>query len=225
MDVAELARYLRRDAREVSKLASRGQIPGRKVGGDWRFTLAEINHWLETQLPGYSEEELRAFDPGPSEAEPLLTSLMPEACVAVPLAAGTKGSVLRELVKLAEQSWLVYDPDAILDAIQKREEMASTALEVGVAIPHPRRPMPLALGDSVVAFGRTASGVPFGDPRGGLTDLFFLVCCTDDQTHLRALARIARLILRPGFLDQLRAAETPGEARRVIEEAEGELRG
>jgi PTS system nitrogen regulatory IIA component len=131
--------------------------------------------------------------------------------------------VLRELVRLAEQSGQVYDPGAILTAIQQREEMASTALETGVAIPHLRRALPAVLGESVLAYGRTASGIPFGAARGGLTDVFFLVCCQDDRTHLRVLARLSRLLLRPGFLDSLRLAETPVETWELLVASERDL--
>src|SRR5262249_41541854 len=169
MDLKELAAYLQRDAREVSKMASRGHLPGQKVKGQWRFARAEINHWLETQMAGYSEQQLTALETAgdrSADQEPLITELLSEACVAVPLAAATRASVLRELVALAEQSWQVYDPAAILQAIIAREEMETTALPSGVAIPHPRRPLAGALGESVIAFGRTASGIPFGAPRG-----------------------------------------------------------
>ncbi len=223
MDVDQLAAYLRRDAREVGKLASRGRLPGHKVGGEWRFARAEINTWLETQLHGYTDEQLTALESGHGRDEQLIAALLSPACVAVPLAASTKASVLKELVKLAEESWEIYDPDAILEAVRAREEMASTALPSGVAFPHPRRPLSAALGESVLAFGRTASGVPFGDANGGLTDCFFLICCRDDQTHLRVLARLTRLLLREGFLDELRAAETPAEAYEKIAAAEREL--
>jgi PTS system nitrogen regulatory IIA component len=224
MDVDQLAAYLRRDAREVGKLASRGRLPGHKVGGEWRFARAEINRWLETQLPGYTDEQLTALESGRGEVqEPLLANLLSPACVAVPLAASTKASVLKELVKLAEESWEIYDPEAILEAVRAREELVSTALPIGVAFPHPRRPLASALGESVLAFGRTASGVPYGDPNGGLTDCFFLICCRDDQTHLRVLARLTRLLLRDGFLTQLRAAEIPTDAYEVITAAEREL--
>ncbi|HXG10462.1 MAG TPA: PTS sugar transporter subunit IIA [Gemmataceae bacterium] len=226
MTLDQLAAYLQRDVREVSKMASRGYLPGQKVKGEWRFARAEINHWLETQLPSYTEQQLTALETAgdrSADPEPMLAELLPEACVAVPLAATTRASVLRELVALAERSWQVYDPDAILQAIIQREEMASTALPSGVAIPHPRRPLPNALGESVVAYGRTASGIPFGGPRGTLTDIFFLVCCRDDRTHLRVLARLSRLFLRPGFLDELRAAETPAAAWQLITSAEQEL--
>ncbi len=74
-----------------------------------------------------------------------------------------------------------------------------------------------------MAYARTASGIPFGAPHGGLTDLFFLICCRDDRTHLRVLARLTRLFLRPDFLDQLRSAETPGESWQIITAAEQQL--
>jgi nitrogen PTS system EIIA component len=113
----------------------------------------------------------------------------------------------------------------VLSAVRAREDFHSTAQPGGVALPHPRRPLPAALGESLVVFGRTSSGVPFGAPDRGLTDLYFLVLCRDEPTHLKVLARLARLFLRPGFLDELRAAETPVDARAVIEAAERALLG
>ena len=226
MDLDQLARYLQRDVREVTRMASRGYLPGHKVSGEGRFSRPEINHWIETQMHAYTEQELAALENtgGRSpDQEPLISVLLQEACMAVPLAAGTRSSVLKELVRLAENSWQVYDPGAIETAIRQREEMGSTALGSGVAIPHPRRPLPAALGESVLAYGRTASGVPFGAPHGNLTDIFFLVCCRDDRTHLRVLARLSRLLLRPGFIDELRAAETAGETWEKIAAAERQL--
>jgi PTS system nitrogen regulatory IIA component len=226
MDMEQLAAYLRRDIREVGKLASRGRLPGQRVGGQWRFAKAEINHWIETQLHEYSEKELTELEHGGDRSlgnGPFLGDLLSVSSVAVPLPASTKASTLKELVNLAVQSWQVYDADAVLDAIRAREEMSSTALPSGVAIPHPRRPLPAALAESVLAFGSTPSGIPFGDPTGGLTDIFFLVCCRDDRTHLRVLARLTRLLQRPGLLDQLRAAETGTEAWETITAGEASL--
>ncbi len=64
MDLEQLAAYLQRDVREVSKMASRGHLPGHKVAGQWRFARAEINHWIETQLHAYSEQELTQLPSG-----------------------------------------------------------------------------------------------------------------------------------------------------------------
>lgn len=225
MDLDQLASYLQRDVREVNKLASRGHLPGQKIAGNWRFARAEINQWLERQLPDFTDQELTALETtGADEPEPLVSSLLAVEGMAVPLAASTKASVLRDLVRLAEKSWQVYDADAILEAIRHRETVASTALASSVALPHTHRPLPNALGESVLAYGRTASGIPFGAPDGSLTDIFFLVCCRDDRTHLRVLARLSRLLLRPGFVEDLRNAESAQATWQLIEAAEGELR-
>jgi nitrogen PTS system EIIA component len=228
MDLDQLASYLQRDARELDKLANRGRLPGMKVGGEWRFASAEIRYWLETQLPEYTDEQLTALEIGASDGDedrqPLLTTLLSEAAMATPLAAGTKVSVLKELVTLAEQTWQVYDPAAMLAAVKQREEMASTALAGGIAIPHPHRPLPDNVqGESLIAYARTASGIPFGAADGGLSDIFFLVCCRDHNTHLRVLARLARLLLRPDFIELLRNAETAQDSYRIIVQAEHDL--
>src|SRR3974377_1272336 len=114
MDLQQLAAYLHRDVREVSKLANRGYLPGKKVGGQWRFASSEINYWIETQMHAFTEAELTALEKREGReslvAEPLVTTLLAESTVAVPLAAATKASVLKELVTLAEQSWQIYDP-------------------------------------------------------------------------------------------------------------------
>jgi PTS system nitrogen regulatory IIA component len=228
MDVEQLAGYLSRDARELGKLASRGVLPARKVNGEWRFAKAEIHHWLSTRLHELTHAELTGIEDAHTldVPEPLLANLLRPECVAVPLAASTRPSVLRELVRLAEASHLVYDEDALRTALQQREDMASTALPGGVAIPHPHRPAgPGVVGDCVVAFGRTARGIGYGGPRGELTDLFFLVACTTDRTHLRVLARLGRLIQTEGFLDQLREAEDAATAHALILEAEARLPG
>src|SRR5207237_10655865 len=130
--------------------------------------------------------QLTALEKGDSrneDQEPLVSVLLPEVSMAVPLAASTRASALKELVALAEQTWQVYDPSAILEAIRQREEMASTALPSGVAIPHQRRPLTTALGESIIAYGRTASGIPFGEHTECQHDIYLLGICCADQPH------------------------------------------
>ena len=137
MDLEQLAAYLQRDARELSKLVNRGYLPGKKVGGVWRFASSEINHWIETQMHAFTEQELEALEQRGGGAlvatSSLVSSMLSESTIALPLLATTKASVLKELVNLAAQSWQVYDADVLLNAIKHREELGTTALESGVA--------------------------------------------------------------------------------------------
>ena len=225
----ELARHLGRDRREIERLANRGRIPGRKTETGWVFHEREITQWLERELREYTDPELKALEDSLQSTElrpelPVSSLLRPET-VQVPLDARTKRSVLESLVEVAGRTWQVWEPAKVLAAVQEREEALSTAFPEGVAVPHPRNPLPQCLGASVVAFGRTPQGVPFGGSGGGLTEMFFLVLCRDSRTHLQVLARLGRMIRHPGFLGELRAAETSADAYRVICDADREIGG
>lgn len=220
----DLARQLGRDKRELEKLVSRGRIPARKVNGEWLFNSTEITHWLEQEMRSYSTTELeRVEQTHPTtqlDSEHLISSLMPEELMEVPLDARTKRSVLESLIEIAGRTWQIWEPSAVLTAVQEREEAYPTAFDNGVAIPHPRNPLSDAVGEPVIAYGRTLTGIPFGSDRGGLTDIFFLVICSDTATHLSVLARLGRMLQLPDFVDLLREASTPQETRQVIIEAE-----
>ena len=220
----ELARHLGRDRREIERLVQRGRIPGRKTDVGWVFHEREITHWLERELREYSDPELKTLEDSLASQElqpevPVGSLLSPET-VQVPLDARTKRSVLESLIEIAGRTWNVWEPAKVLAAVQEREEALSTAFVGGVAVPHPRNPMPQSLGASVVAFGKSPQGVPFGGAGGGLTDLFFLVLCRDSRTHLQVLARLGRMIQQPGFIDGLRDTETSLDAYELIRDAD-----
>jgi len=199
--INDLARWLGLDAREVTRLVSRGKLPARRVGGEWRFQRAEITRWIETELQISSSDELVRFEQSPIALQSTLHPaggsmtdhiLLPE-CIAFPLQARTKGSVLRELVQVAGNSFRIWDPDTVLSAVEVREERSSTAMGMGIAFPHPGKRLTAEISESAVSLGVSLGGIPFGAPDGKLTQVFFLVLATDDATHLSILARLSRL--------------------------------
>lgn len=227
LSLDDLAVQLGRDKRELEKLVSRGRIPGRRVDGTWRFHPAEIRMWLEQEMRGYSTQELAVVEESQRGGEVLraspLTGILQLETMQVPLEARTRRSVLESLLEVAGRTWQVWEPALLLAAVLEREEVLSTGFENGVAIPHPRNPLPQALGASVVAYGRTFSGIPFGAPKRNLTDIFFLVACRDSRTHLAVLARLGRLLQLPGLLDDLRAAPDTLASYDVISAADTSL--
>jgi nitrogen PTS system EIIA component len=216
----DLARKLGRDRRDLEKSANRGRLPGRKTSGVWQFHSQEITHWLEQEMRVYDEGELRVVEETQQspevESDVPVTNLMHPETVQVPLQARTKRSVLECLVEVAGRTWQVWSPSDVLQAVQRREEVMSTGYENGIAIPHPRNPLPEALGESIIAFGRTFAGIPFGAPKRQLTDLFFLVLCKDSQTHLRVLARLGRMLQLSAFVDDLRDTDDNAAAYEII---------
>ncbi len=228
--IESLAAHLHLSPQQISRLADRDKLPGRKVGGKWRFSRADIHHWFEDRIGLSDEGELlrvegvlsrsatsgEDFDIGVGE-------LLLREAIAVPLAARTQGSVIRGMVEMVAQTGMLWDREKMTEAILTREKMHPTALENGVALLHPRRPMASILGQPLIALGLTPSGIPFGGGRGMLTDVFFLICSVGDRGHLQTLARLSRVITASGLLDELRTAPDAQTAHRLIVEADRNL--
>lgn len=229
LSLEELSHFLGRDRREIEKLAQRGRIPGRKMQDEWQFHPTEVTYWLEQEMRDYSGDELHDLERAQQKSEadihcPVRSLLHPDT-MQVPLEARTKRSVLECLIEVAGRTWQIWQPAEILQAVQHREEVMSTGFESGIAIPHPRNPLPDAYGQSLIAFGRTFSGIPFGAPKRQLSDLFFLVLCRDSRTHLHVLSRLGRIIQLPGLLDELRSAGNGRQAYEIVCSADETLSG
>jgi len=220
-DILGLADYLHLAPERVSRMVERGQIPGQRIGGQWRFRGAEIHHWLEARIGVLDERELMQIEGALERAhssedgDVRVVELLPRAAIAVPLEARTKSSVLDSMIGLAAQTGYLWDPERMAEAVRQREALYPTSLDNGVALLHPRRPLPSILAEPFLALGITQQGIAFGGRH--LTDVFFLICSTSDAGHLRTLARLSRLLTLPEFLPSLRAAASAGEAMEVID--------
>jgi len=227
LDLSQLSNYLHLPENQVKKLADRGNLPGRKVKGEWQFSQAEVHHWLEQRIGLSDDQELATMEgalerssSGDDQRNISIAELIPVEAISVPFHVRTKESAIRSMVRLAEKTGLLWDSEKMMEAIKKREALHPTALDNGVALLHPRRPMSNILAEPFLALGVASSGVPFGGGFGNLTDIFFLICSTSDQIHLRILARLSRIIAAEGFLSSLRTLETPQAIKTLITETE-----
>jgi nitrogen PTS system EIIA component len=228
-DLNSLARYLHLELQKVQRLAERGKLPGRKVAGEWRFSKSDIHHWYERRIGLSDDEELQEVEnalqrasPADEQQEVSIAELLPLEAIAVPLLARTRNSVIESMVELAASTGCLWDPKSMSEAVRMREDMHSTALENGVALLHPRRPMPQILAQPFLALGCSTTGIPFGE-GAPLTDIFFLICSIEDRGHLRTLARLSRVLTARDFLSELRRATEPSEVRQLIADVEQKL--
>lgn len=228
-DLDRLAAYLHMMPAVVQRLAERGKIPGRRVGGDWRFSAAEIHHWLEDRIGISDDQELLLMEGALERAagqhapeQVSIAALLPIEAIEIPLDAKTRGAAITRMADLAARTHLLWDAPKMAEAIRAREEMHTTALDNGVALLHPRRPMPTILAEAVLALGIASHGIPFGG-SGSLTDVFFLICSTSDHEHLRILARLSRVISDVDFLQSMREATSPAELRELIGDRESAI--
>ena len=139
------------------------------------------------------------------------------------LIVGLKGQdkreILEELVDALEVGEKITDREKVLDAVFQREEIMSTGIGHGIAIPHGKSEFVKELGG---VLGIKSEGVEFDSLDGHPTYIFFLLVSPMDVSgpHIKALSRISRLLKGEDFRNELIACPDKETAIRILEEAE-----
>jgi PTS system fructose-specific IIA component/PTS system nitrogen regulatory IIA component len=137
------------------------------------------------------------------------------------LQAQTKEAVIEELVQALMDSGEI-DTDQredIIASIMKREELGSTGIGRGVAVPHTKHPSVQKLVGTV---GVSENGVDFDSLDGERVQLFFLLISPPERPgdHLRALENISRQLRDETFCRFLKQSRTPEDVNQLLQEAD-----
>ncbi len=233
LSIGQLAEYLGWSTRFVEGLVRGERLPGIEIDGQWRFRRGDVIDWLEqkiqtldsvraTELEAKMESSLLADGTFRTTRTDRLATRLPLDGISLSRAESSKDEVLRALVDLAEATGLLLDRGLLLSSLVDRESLCSTAVSGGVALCHPRQPIPEAIQCEFLCFLRTEQPVDFGAENGEGTSLFFLLVAPDDRSHLHGIVRLAR-ILKGGGLGVLKSATTPEEIKQAFTDAENNI--
>ena len=146
-----------------------------------------------------------------------IQEIVPPEAILDNLRADTKEGVLRELSEVIAKSVPKLSVEALATILMERESLGSTGIGDGVAIPHGKV---AGIERLVAAFGRSRSGVQFHSLDGKPAHLFFLIMAPENSAgmHLKALARISRLLKNERFRRSLLEAAGVDELRMILNE-------
>ena len=130
LTIEEVAKYLRVSERTVYDWAQKGEIPAGKIGTVWRFKRAEIEKWVNERLSPSS------YTQSVNMTVQVRNILSPERIVFIQ--HSTKHDALIELSDNLATAPQIKDAKELQNEILKREELMSTAIGRGIAIPHVR---------------------------------------------------------------------------------------
>jgi mannitol/fructose-specific phosphotransferase system IIA component (Ntr-type) len=137
------------------------------------------------------------------------------------IAADEKQGVIREMVESLLRAGRIESEnvEGIIAAIMKREELGSTGIGRGVAVPHTKHP---SVGQLVGAVGVSRDGVDFNSLDGEKVQLVFLLVSPPDRPgdHLRALENISRQLRDDTFCRFLKQSKTAEDIVQLLEEAD-----
>ena len=146
-----------------------------------------------------------------------ITDLLSPDMVIADLKGATKPEVLNELAKAMSARYPEIKLSDLTAVLGERERLGSTAIGDGIAIPHGKlRGVTKIIG----AFGRHQRGVDFDSLDGGPSQLFFVLVAPEDSAslHLKALARVSRLLKEASFRTRLLGAKDSAELYSLIKE-------
>ncbi|MGC9453591.1 MAG: PTS sugar transporter subunit IIA [Phycisphaerae bacterium] len=218
----EVAEYLQLAERTVIRMAQRGEIPATKVASQWRFLRPAVREWLESRMQTMAPSKLRQVAARNRPALRLVEVVRPEL-INPGICPGSKEEVLTQLIEPLRTSGFAADPEHLLDALLERENLMTTAVGHGVALPHPRRVQPEMFAMPGIALGICREGTDFEAVDGEPVHLLFLICATREQEHLQLMAKVSWLTRRQDVRRRLRQAESAQDARDVVAAAAGQL--
>jgi PTS system nitrogen regulatory IIA component len=146
-----------------------------------------------------------------------ITDILDEVSVIQDLSSTSKKGILEELSTVLVERGKLPDRDKVVEVLLEREKLGSTGIGDGIAIPHGKMK---GIKGLVTSFGRSIKGVNFDSIDNKPTHLFFLLVAPENSAgiHLKALARISRLLKDSSFRSRLMEARDRQDLFRIIAE-------
>lgn len=150
-----------------------------------------------------------------------ITDLLKPEGIKVGATASSQMDAIDQLVALQDASGNIKDKEGYKKGILAREAEFSTAVGDGIAIPHAKV---AAVKKPGLAAMTVPGGVDWKAPDGAPADLMFMIAAPEGEanTHLEMLANLSAMLMHADFANALRAAKTPEEFLKVIDDAEAE---
>jgi len=148
-----------------------------------------------------------------------ITEILKEDAIKTDLEATDRDGVIREMVELLANANGLSNKDEIIEAVVQREELMSTGIGQGIGIPHAKTN---GVSTLMAAFGRSKNGIDYHALDGQQVQIFFLLVAPEEQSgpHVKALARISRLLKHAYFRQVLLDAKSSKEVVDIIREEE-----
>lgn len=207
LTIEDVARYLRVSDRTVYDWVQRGDLPAGKLGSSWRFKRADIERW--------ADERIKADKRNPTQPGIKFREIVNRDRIII-LRKKDKEGILMELINCLATAPEITDRGELGRAIFRREELMSTGIGLGIAVPHVRLETVKGL---VMAVGISHDGIgDYESLDGAPVHIVFMIATGRYQhaQYLRALAAISGRLKDLALRDRLLAAPDPESIFRLL---------
>ena len=193
LSVKDVAHILNVDDKTVYGWIKQENIPVCRVGETFRFNRADILEWATARQMAHAVLESDAPDQLTGLADALKTG-----GIVYGVKGGDKPAVLRNVVNAMQLADEV-DRDFLYDVLLARENLGSTGMGEGIAIPHVRNPIILHVDQPVITLCFLEAPIEFGAIDGKPVDILFTMVSPTVRAHLHLLTRLGFVLRDPEF--------------------------
>lgn len=207
MTVKDAAQALKVADKTIYRWIQGAGLPAYRVAGQYRINRAMLFEWASAKRLNFTSN-LSAEDAEPAETLPAAADALRAGGIHRNLPGATVEDVLRAVTRIKTIPDTI-DRDLLFHTMLARENLQSTGVGEGVAIPHVRNPAVLEVSSPLVMLCSLAQPVEFHALDGHPVDRLFVLLTPTVRVHLHLLSRISFALRDPSFRTVLR--EMPGD--------------
>lgn len=222
IDIQKVAKLLRTPERTLRRWARQGKIPAQERDGSYVFQMEDLAKWARR----------RNIPLNPPPVREAANPPVPEFSLYAAIKLGgalfnVGGKDAREVLSTVSDLLPLpggINPDALLEQLLEREDLASTGIGHGIAIPHPRHPMKGIPPGGMITTCFLQQEVDFNAVDGRPVFILFVILSRDTETHLKLLSRLSFCLRDTAFVHFLKECETTEALLAKIEEMEEQIK-
>jgi len=222
LTLAELSAYLKLSEKTLQKMIKNSEIPCTKIANQWRFSRAMIDDWLRSKMEVVPKNDLSRLIEKEYDIVPL-SRLIDENAMIMDLQSDSKLGVLTELAEKAVENKLISNKNSLITKLIEREELTSTAIGNGIALPHLRKPTKEIINEPKIVIGISKNGIDYNSSDKEPTHLFFLILSDSEVVHLRILSKLSRILRNDDAVSTLRNLDRREDFIRFFIDSEKEF--
>ena len=223
LDVNDVAKFFNVSQRTVYRWIDQKIIPAYRINDQYRFNRYELIEWANAKKISVSNEIFG--DAADTEvAEDSIADSIRAGGIYFRIEGGDKNTVLKnvvELMKLPDE----IDRKFLLEVLVAREQMASTGVGDGIAIPHARNPVVLNILSPIINLCFLEKPLDFGSIDGIPVFCLFTLLSPSPRDHLKLISRLAFILRDPKMTAYLRNSGSREDILLQIQKAESRLSG
>ncbi|MDD4736586.1 MAG: PTS sugar transporter subunit IIA [Kiritimatiellae bacterium] len=221
LSVKDVAKLLNVTEKTIYRWIKQESIPAYRINEQCRFNRAEILEWATSRRIPFSPEILTESSTEPIQL-PTLTETLQTGGIVYRLEGDSKPTVLRgvvDVMRLPEE----VDREFLYQVLLARENLGSTGVGDGIAIPHVRNPIVLHITKPIITLCFLEHPIDFGALDGTPVDTLFTLISPTVRAHLHLLSRLSFVLQNTSFKQALKRQALRDELMEELSRAEAAL--